>query len=85
MKSDQLQSQQTMSCIKFPLITELVHFANAEKAEVKISMFYLKLIVFANPVLHVNRLEVILYTTYISDLANYLQHFYRQLRWINID
>ena len=54
MKSDQLQSQQTMSCIKFPLITELVHFANAEKAEVKISMFYLKLIVFANPV---NRLD----------------------------
>ena len=52
MQSDQLQSQQTMSCIKFPLITELVHFANAEKAEVKISMFYLKLIVFDNPVIH---------------------------------
>ena len=74
MQSDQLQSQQTMSCIKFPLITELVHFANAEKAEVKISMFYLKLIVFDNPV---NRLDNIVY--------NYLQHFYRQLRWINID
>ena len=61
MQSDQLQSQQTMSCIKFPLITELVHFANAEKAEVKISMFYLKLIVFANPV---NRLDNIVYNIY---------------------
>ena len=61
MQSDQLQSQQTMSCIKFPLITELVHFANAEKAEVKISMFYLKLIVFDNPV---NRLDNIVYNIY---------------------
>ena len=61
MQSDQLQSQQTMSCIKFPLITELVHFANAEKAEVKISMFYLKLIVFANPV---KRLDNIVYNIY---------------------
>ena len=61
MQSDQLQSQQTMSCIKFPLITELVHFANAEKAEVKISMFYLKLIVFDNPV---NRLDNIAYNIY---------------------
>ena len=64
MQSDQLQSQQTMSCIKFPLITELVHFANAEKAEVKISMFYLKLIVFDNPVIHVNRLDNIVYNIY---------------------
>ena len=62
MQSDQLQSQQTMSCIKFPLITELVHFANAEKAEVKISMFYLKLIVFDNPV--INRLDNIAYNIY---------------------
>ena len=58
MQSDQLQSQQIMSCIKFPLITELVHFANAEKAEVKISMFYLKLIMFGNLV---NRLDNIVY------------------------
>ena len=72
MQSDQLQSQQTMSCIKFPLITELVHFANAEKAEVKISMFYLKLIVFDNTVIHVIIDWIILHTTYISDLANYL-------------
>ena len=48
MQSDQLQSQHAMSCIKFPVITELVYFANAEKAAVKISMFQLKFIVFAN-------------------------------------
>ena len=48
MQSDPLQSQHAMSCIKFPVITELVRFANAEKAAVKISMFQLKFIVFAN-------------------------------------
>ena len=69
MKSDQLQSQQTMSCIKFPLITELVHLANAEKAEVKISMFYLKFIVFANPV---NRLDNIVHNIYFRSSKSFV-------------
>ena len=51
MQSDQLQSQHAMSCIKFPVITELVRFANAEKAAVKISMFQLEFVVFANLIL----------------------------------
>ena len=62
MQSDQLQSQHAMSCIKFPVITELVYFANAEKAAVKISMYQLKFIVFANLMICmiVNRLKIIL-------------------------
>ena len=59
MQSDQLQSQHAMSCIKFPVITELVGFANAEKAAVKISMFQLKFIVFANLILCVVDLVII--------------------------